>query len=69
MRFAFEWYDDSGSCFRSYGNENWEFADNGLMQRLLASQRPIKESERKFDRDRSGPRPMDVCSQRRIESI
>ena len=34
VRFAYEWHDDSGQWFRSYGNENWEFAANGLMQRL-----------------------------------
>ena len=31
VRFAYEWHDDSGNWCRSYGNENWEFADNGLM--------------------------------------
>ena len=61
VRFAYEWHDDSGSWFRSYGNENWEFADNGLMQRRFASinDLPIKESERKYHWDRSGPRPAD----------
>ena len=61
VRFAYEWHDDSGSWFRSYGNENWEFADNGLMQRRFASinDLPIKESERKYHWDRSGPRPPD----------
>ena len=33
VRFAYEWHDDSGSWFRSYGNENWEFSENGLMRR------------------------------------
>lgn len=37
VRFAYEWHDDAGNWFRSYGNENWEFADNGLMQRRSAS--------------------------------
>ena len=37
VRFAYEWHDNSGNWFRSYGNENWEFADNGLMRRRLAS--------------------------------
>lgn len=37
VRFAYEWHDDSGSWFRAYGNENWEFADNGLMRRRIAS--------------------------------
>jgi len=37
VRFAYEWHDDSGSWFRSYGNENWEFDENGLMRRRIAS--------------------------------
>ena len=37
VRFAYEWHDDSGSWFRSYGNENWEFDAAGLMQRRIAS--------------------------------
>ncbi|GMU46791.1 MAG: hypothetical protein AMXMBFR26_15730 [Porticoccaceae bacterium] len=50
VRFAYEWRDDSGHWFRSYGNENWEFAANGLMQRRIASinDLPIAETERKF---------------------
>lgn len=50
VRFAYEWRDDSGNWFRSYGNENWEFADNGLMRRRFASinDLSIKESERKY---------------------
>ena len=50
VRFAYEWRDDSGNWFRSYGNENWEFRDDGLMQIRLASinDLPIKESERKY---------------------
>jgi nuclear transport factor 2 (NTF2) superfamily protein len=50
VRFAYEWRDDSGHWFRSYGNENWEFAPNGLMQRRIASinDLPIPEAERKF---------------------
>jgi nuclear transport factor 2 (NTF2) superfamily protein len=50
VRFAYEWRDASGHWFRSYGNENWEFAENGLMARRLASinDLPIKEAERKF---------------------
>ncbi len=50
VRFAYEWHDDSGNRFRSYGNENWEFDENGLMRRRLASinDLPISESERKF---------------------
>jgi nuclear transport factor 2 (NTF2) superfamily protein len=51
VRFAYEWHDDSGSWFRSYGNENWEFAATGLMQRRIASinDLPIRYAERKFD--------------------
>ena len=50
VRFAYEWHDDSGNWFRSYGNENWEFDADGLMQRRFASinDMPITESERKF---------------------
>jgi nuclear transport factor 2 (NTF2) superfamily protein len=50
VRFAYEWHDDSGNWFRSYGNENWEFDANGLMQRRYASinDLPIAESERKY---------------------
>jgi nuclear transport factor 2 (NTF2) superfamily protein len=50
VRFAYEWHDDSGNWFRSYGNENWEFAANGQMQRRLASINdfPIRESDRKY---------------------
>ncbi|WP_408953571.1 DUF1348 family protein [Lysobacter sp. Hz 25] len=50
VRFAYEWRDDSGQWFRSYGNENWEFGDDGLMAVRLASinDRPIAASERKF---------------------
>lgn len=50
VRFAYEWRDDSGQWYRSYGNENWEFADDGRMARRIASinDKPIAESERKF---------------------
>jgi uncharacterized protein len=50
VRFAYEWRDDSGYWYRSYGNENWEFDDAGLMQRRFASinDMPIKETDRKF---------------------
>lgn len=50
VRFAYEWHDDAGQWFRSYGNENWEFDENGLMQKRYASinDLPIAESERKF---------------------
>ena len=50
VRFAYEWHDDSGNWFRSYGNENWEFDEAGLMRLRLASinDLPLKESERKY---------------------
>lgn len=50
VRFAYEWHDDSGNWFRSYGNENWEFDERGLMRRRLASINdvPISSAERKF---------------------
>jgi uncharacterized protein len=50
VRFAYEWRDDAGNWFRSYGNENWEFDEDGLMRNRYASinDLPIRESERKF---------------------
>ena len=50
VRFAYEWHNDNDEWFRSYGNENWEFDQNGLMQRRFAciNDLPIKESDRKF---------------------
>ena len=50
VRFAYEWHNDNDEWFRSYGNENWEFDQNGLMQRRYASinDLPINESDRKF---------------------
>ena len=50
VRFAYEWQDDSGNWFRSYGNENWEFDAAGLMQRRLASinDLPISRDDRKY---------------------
>ncbi len=50
VRFAYEWHDDSGSWFRSYGNENWEFDEAGLMRRRFASinDLPISEADRKY---------------------
>jgi nuclear transport factor 2 (NTF2) superfamily protein len=50
VRYAYEWQDKNGDWFRSYGNENWEFDNNGLMQNRYASinDLPIKASERKF---------------------
>jgi nuclear transport factor 2 (NTF2) superfamily protein len=50
VRFAYEYHDDSGNWFRTYGNENWEFEDDGLMAHRHASinEHPIAEAERKF---------------------
>ena len=50
VRFAYEWHDDAGNWYRSYGNENWQFDADGLMQLRLASinDLPIKESDRKY---------------------
>lgn len=50
VRYAYEWHDDSGNWFRSYGNENWEFGADGLMQRRFSciNDMPIKESDRRF---------------------
>ncbi|MES2546380.1 MAG: nuclear transport factor 2 family protein [Pseudomonadota bacterium] len=50
VRFAYEWHDDAGNWFRSYGNENWQFDVNGLMELRYASinDLPIKETDRKF---------------------
>jgi len=50
VRFAYEWHDDSGQWFRSYGNENWEFDEAGLMvnRHACINDQPIAESERKF---------------------
>ena len=50
VRFAYEYHDDSGHWFRAYGNENWEFDENGLMRRRIASinDLPIAENDRTF---------------------
>jgi len=60
VRFAYEWHDDSGQWFRSYGNENWEFDEHGFMRKRHASinDLPIAESARKF-RWPAGARPAD----------
>jgi len=61
VRFAYEFHDASGAWFRAYGNENWEFDANGLMRARHASinDLPIREDQRLFHWDRSGPRPAD----------
>ena len=50
VRFAYEYHDDSGHWFRAYGNENWQFDANGLMEQRIASinEHPIAEADRKF---------------------
>ena len=69
VRFAYEFHDDSGNWFRAYGNENWEFDENGLMAVRHASinDLPILESERKFHwspgrRPDDHPGLSDLCS-------
>ena len=64
VRFAYEWHDDSRNWFRSYGNETWEFDEHGLMRVRHASinDLPMKDSDRKYRWDRSGPRPVDHAS-------
>lgn len=64
VRFAYEWHDLEGQWFRSYGNENWEFNDQGLMQRRAASinDLAISERERLFHWKFKTPRPDDYPS-------
>ena len=61
VRFAYEWHDDSNNWFRSYGNENWEFDERGLMRRRVASinDLPIAAADRKFHWNAPGARPAD----------
>lgn len=68
VRFAYEWHDDSGTWFRSYGNENWEFDAAGLMRRRLASINdvPIREADRRL-RWTPGPRPAGYPSLTELE--
>ena len=63
VRFSYEWHDDAGNWFRSYGNENWEFSAEGLMQKRYAciNDLPIKETDRKFHWPQ-GRRPDDYAS-------
>ena len=70
VRFAYEWHDDSGQWFRSYGNENWEFNADGYMQRRFASinDLPIREAERKFHWP-LGRRPDDHPSLERARAV
>jgi uncharacterized protein len=59
VRFQYEWHDDAGQWFRSYGNEQWEFDENGLMRRREASINDVQigESERRYRWAAPGPRP------------
>ncbi len=63
VRFQYEWHDESGAWFRSYGNEQWEFDEAGLMQRREASINDvaIKIEDRRFFWDAPGRRPADVA--------
>jgi nuclear transport factor 2 (NTF2) superfamily protein len=60
VRFAYEYHDDSGTWFRAHGNENWEFDEDGLMRRRIASinEHPIAQTDRKYHWP-LGPRPVD----------
>ena len=60
VRFAYEWQDAAGQWFRAYGNENWQFDANGLMETRHASinDLPITDAERKFHWGRHAPRPL-----------
>ncbi len=62
VRFQYEWHDHAGQWFRSYGNEQWEFADDGLMRRREASinDLAIAETDRRFHWAAGTPRPLDV---------
>lgn len=64
VRFAYEWHDDSGNWFRSYGNENWQFDSSGLMRMRYASinDLPIAANERKYLWTAPGARPADYPS-------
>lgn len=61
VRFAYEWHDAAGQWFRSYGNENWRFDAEGLMEKRHASinDLPIRADQRLFHWDRAAPRPAD----------
>ena len=61
VRFQYEWHDRSGSWYRAYGNENWEFDEQGLMRWRQASINdvPIQEADRLLRWDAPGPRPED----------
>lgn len=63
VRFAYEYHDDSGQWFRAYGNENWQFDEQGLMEQRIASinEHPINESDRRFHWP-AGRRPDDTPS-------
>ena len=62
VRFQYEWHDESGQWYRSYGNEQWEFDEHGLMKRREASINDIAiaAKDRRFHWSAPGPRPADV---------
>lgn len=68
VRFEYEFHDDAGQWWRAYGNENWEFDVNGLMQRRFASinDLPIAEAERKFRWPRSLPENGEASQRRDV---
>jgi nuclear transport factor 2 (NTF2) superfamily protein len=63
VRFQYEWHDDAGQWHRSYGNEQWEFDESGLMRRREASINDvaIAEQDRRFHWTAPGPRPLDAA--------
>jgi nuclear transport factor 2 (NTF2) superfamily protein len=63
VRFQYEWHDDARQWHRSYGNEQWEFDEHGLMRRREASINDvaIAEKDRRFRWAAPGPRPADVA--------
>ncbi len=71
VRFQYEWHDHSGSWYRAYGNENWEFDEQGLMRRRQASINdvPIKESDCLFHWDAPGRRPDDHPGLTELDSL
>jgi len=64
VRFRYEWHDAEGQWWRSYGNENWEFDETGLMRRREASINDVRisETDRRFHWSAPGPRPADVAT-------
>jgi len=71
VRFQYEYHDNTGQWFRAYGNEQWEFDDNGLMKKREASinELPILESDRLFRWDTLGPRPASHAGLESLEPL